>query len=276
MKRIVNSFTIVCMIALLISCATTPKAPQPKTFWVDDYFQQDCVITPEPGENLIKAKVDGVWNEYELVEFPEKFMEWNIEKRIETLDRFLNMQPPELAGPHNGIVATFGCKRDDSQFKLNNAVKGMGFLPKAEKLPELIALMEETNDSSFVKKLETLRYFYTNVDSLFDLDRQVSLELYSTPEFETQSFLNQMTYPVSTIVYLDIPSFKLKTIARLLHPDDPDLTEYERLVVRYINDVHSYFHGKFPRDYPAVIYFVSEIYDNSPGRSDAMGRRIVP
>jgi len=260
-----------------MSCATTKQVEQPKNFWIDDdYFHQDCVITPQPGDGVIKAKIDGEWKEYKLVTFPDKFMEWNIEKRIETLDRFLNMQPPELAGPHNGIVATYGYERDDSQFKLNNAVKGMGFLPKAEKLPELIALMEETNDSSFVKKLETLRYFYSNVDSLFDLDRQVSLELYSTPEFETQSFLNQMTHPVSTIVYLDIPSYKLKTISRLLHPDDPDLTDYEKLVVRYINDVHSYFHGKFPRDYPAVIYFVSEIYDNSPGRSDAMGRRIVP
>ena len=260
---------------MLASCTNKQNAEQ-KSFWIENYFKQDCVITPLPGESVIKARVDGEWKEFNLVEFPEKFMEWDAGKRIETLDRFLQMKPPELAGPHNGIVATYGNKRDDSQFKLNNAVKGMGFLPKAEKLPELIQLMKDTSDSSFVQKLETLRFFYTNVDSLFDKDRQVSLELYSTPEFETQTFLNQMTDPSSTIVFLDIPSYKLKTIARLLHPDDPDLTEYEKLVVRYINDVHSYFHGKFSRDYPAVIYYVSEIYDNSPGRSDAMGRRIVP
>ncbi len=276
MKRIVYGVILCSVFVTLISCATTQKTQQPKNFWTDDYFQQDCVITPQPGDEVIKAKIDGKWNEYQLVEFPEKFMEWDIGKRIETLDRFMNMQPPELAGPHNGIVATYGYKRDDTQFKLNNAVKGMGFLPKAEKLPEMIKIMEDTKDSSFVKKLETLRFFYTHVDSLFDLDRQVSLELYSVPEFETQSFLNQMTYPVSTIVFLDIPSYKLKTITRLLHPDDPDLTDYEKLVVRYINDVHSYFHGQFPRDYPAAIYFVTEIFDNSPGRSDAMGRRIVP
>jgi len=275
MKKILCCCMFLSLVILVISCADNHKIVK-QNFWIDNYFKQDCVITPQPGESVIKARVDGEWKEFNLAEFPEKFMEWDVQKRIETLDRFLQMKPPELAGPHNGIVATYGYKREDSQFKLNNAVKGMGFLPKAEKLPELIQLMEDTSDSSFVKKLEILRYFYTNVDSLFDLDRHVSLELYATPEFETQTFLNQMTNPSSTIVFLDIPSYKLKTIARLLHPDDPDLTEYEKLVVRYINDVHSYFHGKFPRDYPAVIYFVSEIYDNSPGRSDAMGRRIVP
>jgi len=275
MKKIIYVILFLLIFIMLASCTNKQNAEQ-KSFWIENYFKQDCVITPLPGESVIKARVDGEWKEFNLVEFPEKFMEWDAGKRIETLDRFLQMKPPELAGPHNGIVATYGYKRDDSQFKLNNAVKGMGFLPKAEKLPELIQLMKDTSDSSFVQKLETLRYFYTNVDSLFDTDRQVSLELYATPEFETQTFLNQMTDPSSTIVFLDIPSYKLKTIARLLHPDDPDLTEYEKLVVRYINDVHSYFHGKFSRDYPAVIYYVSEIYDNSPGRSDAMGRRIVP
>jgi len=275
MKKIIYVILFLLIFIMLASCTNKQNAEQ-KSFWIENYFKQDCVITPLPGESVIKARVDGEWKEFNLVEFPEKFMEWDAGKRIETLDRFLQMKPPELAGPHNGIVATYGNKRDDSQFKLNNAVKGMGFLPKAEKLPELIQLMKDTSDSSFVQKLETLRFFYTNVDSLFDKDRQVSLELYSTPEFETQTFLNQMTDPSSTIVFLDIPSYKLKTIARLLHPDDPDLTEYEKLVVRYINDVHSYFHGKFSRDYPAVIYYVSEIYDNSPGRSDAMGRRIVP
>ena len=182
---------------------------------------------------------------------------------------------PGLAGPHNGIVASFGFERKDSKFKLNNAVKGMGFLPKREKIEEKIQLLKDTDNALFPEKLKNLIYFYDNIDSLFDLNKQGSLELYSTPEFETQTFLNQMTNPISTIVFLDIPSYKLKTIVRLLHPDDPNLTEYEKNVVRYINDIHSYFHGKFPRDYIAVIYYVVEIYDNSPGRMDAMGRRIA-
>ena len=277
----------ICII-FIMSCGNTNQEEQniyaQSNFWKDGYFHQTNVITPDKGENTIRAKVDGKWQEYTLQKFPEHFLEWNTERRKETIEVIKEMiaakgkpsKGPDLSGPHNGIVASYGFERKDSKFKLNNAVKGMGFLPKREKLEEIIKLLKDTDDAPFPEKLENLIHFYENVDSLFDLDKQGSLELYSTPKFETQTFLNQMTNPISTIVFLDIPSYKLKTIVRLLHPDDPNLTEYEKNIVRYINDIHSYFHGKFPRDYIAVIYYVVEIYDNSPGRRDAMGRRIVP
>ena len=286
-KKVLYIGVSICTIFLL-SCGKTNQEEQniyaPSGFWKDGYFRQTNVITPESGENTIRARVDGKWQEYTLQKFPEPFMKWNTERRKETIEVIKEMlaakgkpsKGPDLAGPHNGIVASYGYERKDSKFKLNNAVKGMGFLPKREKLKELIKLLNDTDDAPFPEKMKNLIFFYENVDSLFDLDKQVSLELYSTPKFETQTFLNQMTEPISTIVFLDIPSYKLKTIVRLLHSDDPNLTEYEKNVVRYINDIHSYFHGKFPRDYIAVIYYVVEIYDNSPGSMDAMGRRIVP
>lgn len=264
----------------LLSCGEQQSQEQgygPSDFWnTDGYFQQDAVRTPSASEQVIQARIQGKWQKFTLQDLPPEFMKWNTERRIETLDRFRQMAPPELAGPHNGIVASYGAKRFDTQFKLNNAVKGMGFLPKPERLPEIIALLDSTKDASFQDKLDNLQYLYAHAEEIFDLNKQVSLELYSTPEFETQTFLNQMTNPISTIVFLDIPSYKLKTIVRLLHPDDPNLTEYERNVVRYVNDVHSYFHGEFPRDYITVVYYVVEVYDNSPGSSDALGRRIAP
>ena len=285
-KKIIFLSLIVCL-ALMLSCEKQTENEQniyaQSNFWKDGYFHQTNVITPEPEDSTIRAKVDSKWQEFTLLEFPEKFMKWNVERRIETIeiikemmsDKGMKSKGPELAGPHNGIVASYGFRREDSKFKLNNAVKGMGFLPKREKIKEIIKLLENTIDTPFPEKLEQLTFFYQNVDSLFDLNKQVSLELYSIPKFETQTFLNQMTNPISTIVFLDIPSFKLKTIVRLLHPNDPELSEYEKDVVKYINLIHSYFHGKFPKDFIAVIYYVVEIYDNSPGRMDAMGRRIL-
>ena len=271
-------FSSIACLALIFSCAKQNGNEQNiysvSDFWNDEYFHQTNVVTPEAEDSTIKAKIDGKWQEFTLLEFPEKFMKWNVERRLESVAGFREMKPPRWAGPHNGIVASYGFKRGDSNFKLNNAVKGMGFLPKKEKIKEIIKLLEDTMDISFPKKLDQLDDFYHNVDSLFDLNKQISLELYSVPKFETQTFLNQMTNPISTIVFLDIPSFKLKTIVQLLHPDDPKLTEYEKDIVKYINLIHSYFHGKFPKDYIAVIYYVVEIYDNSPGRMDAMGRRI--
>jgi len=40
--------------------------------------------------------------------------------------------------------------------------------------------------------------------------------------------------------------------------------------------MHSYFYGKFPRDYIAVIYYNTEVYDSSPGRKDGRGTKLSP
>ena len=284
MKKTILLFILIIVIVLL-SCTKQSKQDfSSNKFWQDDYFVQTNVVTPTKSDSLIEAKIDGNWKCFSLRIFPEKFMKWNVEERtktIETIENMFsnpekNMQQPRLAGPHNGIVSSYGFKRDDSEFKLNNAVKGMGFLPKRSKIDSIINLLETTDDDPIMDKLTILKSFYKNADELFDMDKQVSLELYTTPKWETQSFLNQMQHPVSTIVFLDIPSYKLKTIVRLLDPNNPNLTEYEKKVVDYTNLVHSYFHGKFSKIFPTVIYYVIEIYDNSPGSSDAIGHRIVP
>ncbi len=183
---------------------------------------------------------------------------------------------PELSGPHNGVVATYGARRSDSHFKLNNAIKGMGFLPKPEKIAQITSLLETTKQDSMHKKLDVLANLYDNARENFSPDRMVSLELYSEPGFVTQTFINQMQNPACAIVFMDIPTYKFKSIVRLLHPKDPNLTEYEKQVVHYINLIHSYFHGDFPRDYIAAVYYCVEVYDSSPGRKDARGLKIAP
>ncbi|MEA1986280.1 MAG: hypothetical protein U9N76_02170, partial [Candidatus Marinimicrobia bacterium] len=111
---------------------------------------------------------------------------------------------------------------------------------------------------------------------IFDLNKQLSLELYSNPNFITQSFLNQLINPISTIVFLDAKSYKLKTIAQLIDPANPNLTDYEKDVVEYVNLIHSYFHGEFSIKFIGVIYHIIEVYDNSPGDKDAKGTRMMP
>ena len=275
-------FVVVTMLAMLLAACCPPEnqEAQSANFWSADgsYFHQGKVITPAPGAGVISALIDETWQEFELQEFPEGFMRWNIGRRLESLAGFRAMppRPPMWAGPHNGIVATQGHQREDTQFSLNNAVKGMGFLPREETMAMMIDKLTETYESPFPEKLDVLEWMYDNTDSLFHMNRQVSLELYSTPDFETQSFLNQMAYPVSTIVYLDRISYKLETITQLLHPADPKLTEYEQLVVEYVNLIHSYFHGEFDKDFAATVYYVVEVFDNSPGKPYAKGQRVMP
>ena len=286
MKKIAL-FLLLISILVITGCNQNYVQPDPASFWKDGYSLQTVAETQQENSDIIRALIDGEWQEFNTVSFPENFMNWNVERRMESIDFFRNMltgkkdtgSGPELAGPHNGIVATSGFKRKDTSFALNNAVKGMGFLPRADRIDEIIIMMEKSFDAPLLEKLDSLAYLYENAADIFDLDKQISLELYATPEFMTQSFLNQMTNPVSTIVYLDIPSYKLKTITRLIHPDDPDLTEYEKKMIKYVNLVHSYFHGHFSRDFITVVYSVIEIFDNSPRGKDpstGMGQKILP
>lgn len=246
------------------------------SFWKDGIFHQTSIDLSQYEDGLIRARIEGEWGEFRVIPFPESFLEWNIGRRLEMLDKIKNHQPPDLAGPHNGIVASHGLTRKDSEFSLNNAVKGMGFLPKPEKLSEIIDLLHNTIEEDFPEKLAILESLYTNYQDIFDLNKQVSLELYSTPEFETHTFLNQMVDPGVSIVFLDVPSYEVRALSQLLHPEDPRLTDYEKQIVEYINLVHSYFHGEFPRLYIAVVYHVIEVFDNSPGRRDALGQKIAP
>lgn len=217
------------------------------------------------------------------MELPADFQEWNFSRRRQQIaeikkmlsDDEAGMTRPEIAGPHNAIVASHGMKRNDSYFSLNNAVKGTGWLPKPEKLGEMIELLRRTWNDSMPQKLVLLESLYTNGADVFDLTKQSSLELYSTPGFETHTFLNQMTDPGVAVVFLDLPkSYELRCIAQMLHPDDPGLSDYERQVVEYVNLIHDYFHGQSPRHSIAVIYHVIQVFDNSPGRW--RGKRIVP
>ncbi|MDP8202753.1 MAG: hypothetical protein P9M11_11525 [Candidatus Tenebribacter burtonii] len=247
-----------------------------EAFWDGNTFVQKCVDASKLDENKITAFVDGVWQEFELTDFPEMFMSWNIKERIGTLEGIAKGDMPKLEGPHNAIVATYGYRREDSKFRVNNAIKGCGFLPKREKIKKINQMLSETDTLNFMKKLEILKGMYENADSLFDLNKQISLELYATPERGTQTFLNQMTDPTSVMVFMAIPTFKLKTIAYLLHPENPELTDYEKDVVEYINRIHSYFHGEFSKEYIAVIYNIVEVYNSSPGNKNGRGTFIVP
>ncbi len=275
---------VVFSILIALSLLRAEDVVDPASFWQDGFCVQTTTQTPAPGAASIRAQVDGVWQDLPLVDFPQAFWDWNRSKRKEYLDIFREMlekgreatRSPELSGPHNGIVATYGAARQDSRFKLNNAVKGMGFLPAEDRIAELIQLLQDNLEQPLDVKLNLLDSLYTHAEDNFSANRLGSLELYSEPGFATQTFINQMLDPACVTVWLDIPTYKIKQIARLLHPLDPNLTDYERNVVRYINLIHSFFHGEYPRDCIAVVYYNVEVYDSSPGTKEGRGTRISP
>ncbi|MDY6915042.1 MAG: hypothetical protein SVM86_01825, partial [Candidatus Cloacimonadota bacterium] len=270
------------LVFLLVACGNEKKKEDEKKnkekwgqeFWLDDFFIQTRVDASKIDKNLIRANISGRWDLYEVKKLPSEFVEWSFNERIDSLEKIQKGKMPSLAGAHNGIVATYGYQRQDSQFKLNNAIKGMGFLPKKEKLAEVIELLETTQDKKVTEKLEILKKLYNQGSEIWDISKLVSLELYSRPERGTQTFLNQMNNPVSVIVFMDIPTYKLKTISYLLHPQNSELNDYEENVVKFVNLMHDYFHGESGNEFPPVIYNVIEVYNSSPNIEEGRGTRI--
>ncbi len=249
---------------------------EPVETWQDGFFRQKTVDASKVlKDSVIKAKVDGKWQTFKTTPLPDAFVSWSAQRRLHYLEGIKHGEMPPLAGPHNAMVASYGVRRRDTHFRINNAVKGTGFTPKPEMIDTLIELLESTIDSPITYKIDILKKLYSDPDRYFDRTKILSLELYTTKEFETHTFLNEMANPAVSIVYLDIPSFEVKAIAQLMHPKDPHLSEYEEKIVEYANLIHSYFHGEFKRIFPAVIYHVIEVYDNTP-RKGARGRRIMP
>ncbi|MBP7564022.1 MAG: hypothetical protein KA886_09575 [Candidatus Cloacimonetes bacterium] len=286
MRTLKISYSIILILFVYGIHAKDFVFPKPSSNLISkDFFNQKNVKTPKNGEYLIEFQYQGKWKKSGLVEFPKEYMNWNISKRIKTLEQIENLmsgksqEGPDLSGPHNGIVATKGSRRNDSQFDINNAVKGMGFLPRIEVIDSLNLFLKENMNKNQKEKLNILKSLYTDYEKLFDLRCQISLELYSDSSMITQTFLNQMTEPVCAIVFLDIPSYKIKAVSRILDPRNPQLTSFEKSIVEYTNLIHSFFHGQFKKEFIAIVYYNLEIYDNSPrGRKKdtGMGRLLIP
>lgn len=246
--------------------------------WNDGTFLQDCVDASGEAEGLIRARIDGAWGDYQVSDLPEAFLDWNLQARLEMLDRIEAMvsgqggAPPSLAGPHNAAMATRGARRNDSILEINNAFKGMGLCPRRDLIAEKIQHMRDTQTASMTEKIAYLKDLYSDREN-FDLTKLISLELYSTPSFETHTFINLMSEPVTSLVFLDSKSYEVRGIGQLVAPAEPGATDYASQIVEYTNLAHSYFHGEFPRLFPGILVHVLETFDNTPGTGRGVALR---
>jgi len=259
--------------------------PRPEQWWVDgEYVVQRTVNAARAAEGIVRARIDGEWRDVQVVELPPRFVEWSLSERRARLKDLATkgFDPKDLDGPHNACVATYGGWERDSGFSLNTAYKGMGFVPRAERLEGAIEDLAESarridaRGGSFMDRMrmktEHLEELYADRER-FDLTKQVSLELLTTPTFATHTFLNMMANPIASASFLAYPTFELRAVPQLLHPADPGLSGYERGIVRYTNDVHNFVHGG--RDvYMACVYHVAEVYDDTPSGGGG-GKRIA-
>jgi hypothetical protein len=238
--------------------------------WNGSGFLQDCVDASQEASGVIRARVDGVWRDYDTANLPDSFLDWNLQARQDVLDRIMAMvtgqggAPPSLAGPHNAAMATTGARRNDSILTINNAFKGMGLCPNRDIIADRIQQMRDTMESSMEEKVQFLKDLYSDRGN-FDTTKLVSLELYSTPTFETHTFINLMHNPVTSLVFLDSKSYEVRGVGQLVDHAGGESADYASRIVEYTNIAHSYFHGEFPRMFPGILVHVLETFDNTPG-----------
>lgn len=245
-----------------------------KNYWDNGTFSQRAMDMSNLDKDIIRARIDDSWMEYKVKKLPDAFLEWNINSRLKSLKAMREGTGGfSLTGPHCGMVATYGSKRKDSVFTLNNAVKGIGIAPAKDKIAGFTEYMETHLDDSPQNKLDWLISLYEDYDN-FDTRVQTSLELYVEKDFETHTFLNLMENPIATIVFLDRQSFEVRTLGRILHPEDKNINNDEKKLLKYVNLIHSFFHGEFDKVFPLLAFYCIEVFDNTPGSKK--GVRILP
>ncbi len=264
-----------------------PDGPpeDPRRWWKGGHFVQRTVDTSAIESGVIRARIDGTWRSIKTVDLPDRFVRWSLEERQVRLKELVSkgFDPRDLDGPHNACVATYGGPARDSAFSLNTAYKGMGFVPVADKLVESIerlrfvgAEIERKASGEFAASIRAktnfLGHFY-RIPGLFDRRKQISLELFTTPDYMTHTFLNMMANPIASASFLAYPTFELRAVPQLLHPDNPGLTEYERSLIGYVNAVHDFVHHGSGRSI-ACVYHVVEVFDDTPA-SGGRGTKIA-
>ena len=259
---------------------------EPGEWWTEGkYVVHRTVDTTGLNNGFLRARIDGSWRDVSVVSLPDRFVRWSFEERVNRLRKLatVGFDPRDLDGPHNACVATYGGWSRDSAFSLNTAYKGMGFTPTEDRLSNTLdelaqesARIRNASRGDFMadmlEKTQFLAGFYKDA-SRFDMTRQVSLELFTKPEYVTHTFLNMMANPIVSASFLAYPTFEIRAVPQLLHPENPALTPYERDVIRYTNAIHDFVHGG-TGDRMTCVYHICEVFDDTPNDSGA-GTRLV-
>jgi len=254
------------------------------SYWREDgkYFVQENVDASKLDQGVIRARVDGRWNDFAIRNMTDHFFDYNIAMRMKMIDVMLGMGELSIYNDaHNAAVASYGANRGDSRFSINNAFKGLGWVPRQSVINDMADEYYAHSNDDMMSKIQIIKGNYGKSNH-WRRDVIGSHELYTHKDFETHTFLNVMENPVVSICTLGDESYEFRAICRLLHPENPDLSEDDWNIVRWVNYAHDFFHGSTTPNLSAhrivTLYHVVEMFDNSPmgGTPKAGGLKLVP
>lgn len=152
-------------------------------------------------ENLEVKYRDGTVDQYKLIPLPDEFLKWQSEARLNMFERIQKEGVNSIKSmpAHLPVMGTTG----KEQGFINLASKGLGLLPKKDKLEEFLNLFRKVKKSSESKdwkdtikeRMESALKFYKNVDN-FNPYFLGGLEI-----FEGQTAENLKQKPLATLLY---------------------------------------------------------------------------
>ena len=283
-------------------------------FWINpgtkqEYFRQNVVNTKSvQTDEIIWAKVDGLWQKYQLAGYNSEFFNWYVDDLFKWYEIIFDEgKVPPNGGHHTPGISTYshrGVGRGDSSFHLNSAFKSVTIAPKAENIDYYLGVYKQalSGDMS-TYSLDWKKNLLRNED-FWDHKLLISTDLYSaqsalsvTPSTgeidvedtfgykESHYLLNTMVNPVANMLFLDsftesaAPTWELRGIMANTHWNNPDTDEQTVLYEKYRQCVlfpHMLQHGQ-TEHHIGVVFHVAEQFDNRdsnapPGR----GVRVVP
>ncbi len=269
---------------LKLAYAASDGLTSNKNYWSEangeKYCTQKTVNDKEILKGYIWARVDGFWKRFQIRSLENTFWAWHQEEMSKSFEQQLADTPYEYraGGPHSPSVATYGNRRGrgDSVFHINNKIIGLQATPRQDKVKELNDTMLQMIDDNEAYKTKVAWLKDINEQDIWRTDLMTGIEYFTTPDFETHTFLNLMENPAATFCFqgrYDIfTSFEVRCIAQIVDPRDPRITEEQRQLAQFPAILHGFYHNNVP-EVPAVLYWPVEEYDNSA--KDKPGQRLV-
>ena len=276
--------TLPLMTNVKLVCGAAPVMGINKNYWSEaagkKYCVQGTVYDEEVKQGYIWARIDGWWKRFQIRSLEETFWTWHHEEMLKSFEQQLADTPYEYraGGPHSPSVATYGNRRGrgDSNFHVNNKIIGLQATPKQDKIKELNDTMLRMIDEKEEYKTKVAWLKDMHEQDIWRTELQTGVEYFTTPDFETHTFLNLMENPVATLCFqgrYDIfTSFEVRCIAQIVDPRNPAISEELRQLAKYPAILHGFYHDNVP-EIPAVLYWPVEEYDNTV--KDKPGQRLV-
>ncbi|MBN2154348.1 MAG: hypothetical protein JW839_23030 [Candidatus Lokiarchaeota archaeon] len=219
--------------------------------------------------NSIEAMVGGEKRTFAAMELPRPFLEWQSEARMRMFKAMtqggagqVRVQPAHLP-----VLATWDAGDGAGDFPVNLSTRGMGILPKADKLAHYTSSLERARAESAGRpiqetlpaRLRAMEAFYVNVDN-FDTRLLGGLDI-----FEGQTAKNMEHNPRVALLYTGeapkYPSFQFNAVVEKVLPGNP---HYQFLLAArelFATDAFHVHQDRYPFGY---ICKIVEIKDKTP------------